>query len=477
MKRKIFFKGGLSFLSLFAICFLIYSCNKYDLKDATIQSSNSIDIRSNSELSTIDLQRIDFTKVFVKALEDADFNAYLKAKYTALDLTDQEFAYGRYFEDEVSGGLKLHEHLKATADSHFPNLGQSSDFFTEIVSSDPLLTIDFPDAENFDLNSWTPGLAPDIIVYTESEIVLPSGVSGYPGYNSLGNTLEYLSSAEPTGVTLVTKTSETLLAIDLENMILHDGTVPDEIFGLFVDCEQLLIEVEQAWEDVKNATTEEDYIYFLIEYDKLVERYRELCVEDPPPPGSDCEEECERDCLEAPEMLFKYRIPNWSVFDEFDCGIRERYANFVVHVVPIKFDGTTGPERIVKLPRKKKGDLLDCSPRPCQGKWVEANEITWPEDWNKEEIEFFQYTWFETDNQTVGITISAGIGVKTKIKVPGTPIEIELGTSVGIKFEFDCNDDVLLGSFVETYCEKAYRPGNFNSTGGGGVEFFVGHNH
>jgi len=110
-------------------------------------------------------------------------------------------------------------------------------------------------------------------------------------------------------------------------------------------------------------------------------------------------------------------------------------------------------------PALKKGDLLDCSPSPCVGKWVTAGlpYRIWT-DWNLSEIASpYVIHWSEVDNVQTSATIGFPMSASFKFE--------DVGVSMGVNASMTIVGEktVLLGSAPVFYCDPIMAINNTGS--------------
>lgn len=420
------------------------------------------------DLSTLDLEdqrRADFAKVFAKAFSNSDLRTYLKNKYATLDPLDREFVYAIHRNEAVSGSITLQQMLLSYADSSFI-AKYGINIFNTIIGVDPLLTIDFVEDEVFTLDDWTTSTIPLVGVATKQTVSFPSQTPGYPGYDNSGNLIRFDGITSPTSFSIWVKKSETLVAINRTTNLTFEGQNLAEILpgrrdtnGVpeFLPCETLLMEIEAIDYDYDGISQTEWPNWLLVHYNLLLDEYAKYCVDPTGGGGTTCTEPCERDCVEADEILVKFRITGWNAFQTIKNRPFERWFKFRC-MGPI-LDPNNGVIAILDIITKKykKKDLLDCG-NPCSGRWLTLEQRIW-KDWKLSEVrDPMQYIWFEDDDTNTTTTISSGITPTITIKVDDVSFAFS-GPTFNIGQSSLSPALLSLGSSQVFYCDPANAPG------------------
>lgn len=456
------------FILLAASLFLVFSCKKSEMQSNEIGYLN-LEAESR-DLSTLDLEdqrRADFAKVFAKALSNSDLRTYLKNKYATLDPLDREFVYAIHRNEAVSGSVTLQQMLFTYADSSFITK-YGTNIFNTIIGVDPLLTIDFVEDEVFTLDDWTTSTIPLVGVATKQTIGFPSQTPGYPGYDNSGSLIRFDGVASPTSFSIWVKKSETLVAINRTTNLTFEGQNLAEILpgrrdtnGVpeFLPCETLLMEIEAIDYDYDGISQTEWPNWLLVHYNLLLDEYAKFCV-DPTGGGggNPCTEPCERDCVEADEILVKFRITGWNAFQIIKNRAFERWFRFRC-IVPVLDPNNAAIASVEIFTYKyKKGDILDCNPSPCVGRWLTLDQRIW-ENWVLSEVRSpMQYIWVEDDSNTLTTSVSTGITPKLTVKVNDVAFEFT-GPTFNITQSTISPSVQPLGSSPVFYCDPANAPG------------------
>ncbi len=469
---KILLKNLGLFLVLVMLIIGFQSCEKEQINPKTNSTSELFGIEKDISQQSSKIRNI-FAKTLASALENQKLRAYLKDKYEKLEEKDREFLYAEFYKDKV-GNVPLHELLASYADK-----GVDPDFFLALPTNDPLLTIDFPDVSTFTIGTWNLNVVPDVANYLGSS-------TATRGYNSKGQVLEFTADDIPSKVTLIVKTSEKSIVLNTKTWTTLDGSPLSDILPTKSPkdiCDELLAQIIQLEVIIELADEfgVEPSPNIIIEYEILYDLYLEFCFPDTNG-GDPCDEKCDRDCVEADETMFKFKLGGAfggakELFKAFDCGWFEKYADFRYIVVfedaqgnpalpnPLMFSGGS----------HKKSDILNCSWGNCEGIWITRNQRIW-KDWDLDEIaDVMYYNWIEIDGTQVTVEFEAGVSatLKFKVKVGKLEVSFEPEISLGVSWELECNDIFQLGNGPVFYCDDADNLGTLYDTGD--FQYYVGH--
>ncbi len=454
----------IKFYFLLFILIIITSCEKTQICDYKSQETN---LRNNWNT---ELARIEFGRIFAKALTNLSFRIYLKDLLTNLDMNDDELIYSLRRNDYIFNNTKLKDFLSSFSDLQ---LQQSfgADFFEEIALRDPLMAINYPDVETFDLISWDPNnTIPVVGIKTENLVEISSGIFSAYCFNHSGS-LQFLDGAsQPTQATLIIVTSEEYVSLDRFSLTLDDGTDFNNFIKVYtgdLPCDELLNYIQDLIAELENTGDQR----LVIRIRDLVNQYKVLCTDNPSTTGEiDPDGTCQRDPVIADEMFFDLKLVNNDVKDSYDCWIWENRSDFLVTTSWEKVNGTYTPARNILLAPIRWKYLKD-------GKTYTTNIRIW-EDWNKNEMLRLYYTWSElgSGNGPKNPTVSLSAGGDLKIKIIGKEINLKLGFGFTLPFSSsDCDNIILLGGDIVHYCDQADKPGYLYNTGS--ILFHHAHNY
>ncbi len=463
--KSIFLRGGAIFVLLLAL-----ACEKDAVNDERASTSEEMvafrsfeDLTPNDEASVNEVRTV-LARTLAKALQNNQVRAYIHQKMSWAYASNYEMIYIAEKDSLVNGTARFADVLKAVANPQIINqYGQ--DFFDRITEISPLIAISIPDWDSFNGGNWDVSTIPNVTAVLESN-------EGYDlkMFDAAGNTVPIEYDIHEDGLTV-----PSLGVWDAEGyyLITANGTFLsgisiDEVFPQFLDeCSELLEAAITALQNYYNTGLE----FYLVSHENLLSIYNHcmgLDDDDGGGNGDPCEEDCERDCEDLDEHLVDFKINGWGVFKNIrNQPFENKYVFHGVWLAATRLDfgsSDLGPlqQRDLRYvsPVLKKGDILDCSSRPCQGKWIKSGLPfrLWT-DWMREELGSpYVIDWSEVDNQR--ITIGGSIAIAPKFKLSE---ELEITTTYTFSFQWVGELTVLLGSQQVFYCDPILKPNNTGS--------------
>lgn len=412
--------------------------------------------------------RILFAQTLSKAMQDENLRRFIHEKMQQVYHSDYEMIYLAEKNTIVYDDKKFSEILKSYADPEIlKNHGE--DFFNTLTDISPLLAINMPDLDAFNATTWNVNYVPDVAAVMEGT---PSSFRLFSSRGDSGVNFRN-EGAELENPTLSVWDAETYYLLSADGMTYdgpHIGNYMPRIVGAPEgpggpgdpnggECDYLL---EQALNAMTAYEVTGQYFY-LVEHNTLLEMYID-CLGlggggggDPDP----CTEPCERDCETLDETLVEFKINGWQVFTNIRNQLFENKYVFhgdVLAATRNSFGAVVPHAGKYVSPTLKKGDLLDCSPSPCQGKWKTANYRIWT-DWKQDEFGSPYFVdWAEVDNGSTTFNLSFPFTAKFKLS---DTVEISAGVTVG--FSRTGDKIVALGNAPVFYCDPILMANNTGS--------------
>jgi hypothetical protein len=464
MRKKFFVLSMLIFLSILVT---VLSCNKDSLSNKTDEQISMRDSRiSKSQIYDI---RKAFAKTLIIAMrEEPALRSFLKNKCIIADTSNYELVYLSLKDNAVTRGLTFSQILA----SHAPEdvlQAFGANFFNQLVNDVPLLTISFPDMDNVHLSDWNTNTIPDVAA------VSTINLKSFTLYSSENNSKNELTLND--GQIEEDVISRPILAVyDAENHYLVNfegftfegisinsympGMRGDDPPSSIYDCWHFYLESQQAIASYIFTNEGIRQQYYLAEHNKLIKKYMEcLNLFGVTFFTTDLENPCQRDHEIQDEHIVDFKINGWTTYthiknqafeDKFvfhgDVLALTRNSMGVVSSYNVKYVSGT----------LKKEDLLDCSPHPCSGKWVNANYRFWT-DWKKDSFGSpYLVKWAEVDGGSAAINM--GQTITSSFTYEGATF----AETKTIGYSYKGDPIVDLGSAPVIYCDPIMME---NSTG------------
>jgi len=453
--------GGAIFVLLLAL-----ACEKdavYDERASTPEEMVAFrsfeDLTPNDEASVNEVRTV-LARTLAKALQNNQVRAYIHQKMSWTHASNYEMIYIAEKDSLVNGTARFADVLKAVANPQIINqYGQ--DFFDRITEISPLIAISIPDWDSFNGGNWDVSTIPNVTAVLESN-------EGYDlkMFDAAGNTVPIEYDIHEDGLTV-----PSLGVWDAEGyyLITANGTFLsgisiDEVFPQFLDeCSELYEAAITALQNYYTTGLE----FYLVSHENLLSIYNHcmgLDDDDGGGNGDPCEEDCERDCEDLDEHLVDFKINGWGVFKNIRNQPFENKYVFHADILGARLNslGLISPVNLKMVTRVfRKGDLLNCGTRPCQGRWLPVNFRIGP-DWDNSIFgDPYAIAWAEVDGGSVNIGLTFGVNVKFKVKVDD--IEVEVGGSVSTTVSYAGSSTVLLGIQEVHYCDPIMKENNTQS--------------
>ncbi len=455
------------FKFLYFIAFILLGLSACKKESITEENAAPFELKAKDPKS-INEVRILFAQTLSKALQDEKLRQFIHEKMQKVYHSDYEMIYLAEKNTIVYDNKKFSEILKSFADPEIlKNHGE--DFFNTLTDISPLLAINMPDLDAFNATTWNVNYIPDVAAVMEGT---PSSFRLFSGNDDSGVNFRN-EDTELEDPTLSVWDAESYYLIQADGMT-YEGPHVREYMPRIVagpdgpggpgdpppgdDC-GMLLQMALSALDTYEVTGQ---TFYLIQHNVLLEMYID-CLGlgggngDPDP----CTEPCERDCEVIDETLKEFKINGWQVFTNIRNQLFENKYVFHGDVLAATRNslGTITPHSGKYVsPAFKKGDLLDCNPSPCQGKWKTANYRIWT-DWKQDEFGSPYFVdWAEVDNGTTTFNLSFPFTAKFKLS---DTVEISAGVTVG--FSRTGAAIVGLGSAPVFYCDPIMMANNTGS--------------
>jgi hypothetical protein len=453
--KTLFLLIGCGLTIYFAAC---KKDNTEPIADTPTETNLSVTDRED-----VNRARNNFAQTLARAMNDPQVRQFVHGKLQQADDPNYEFLYIAEKNSVLPNGMTFAQVLANYGSGN----GLNDAYFQDITEIDPLLMITIQEGDNLGVSNWNLNTVPEVAAVPTGPQTMDSY---YPVYNGNGqrSNRQLTNTTQPVlGVCaaeasyLVDGAGTTIDGVKLSDLLstLPEGKNLGDILPNFISDEQ--------------RYTVKGNEYYLIGHGPIADAVNALIIEEgdggggeyPPgggnPPGDGpCNEPCARDCETLPEMLVDYKINGWSVFQ----NIRNQpfETKYVFHgdvsTALVNSLGTVSPFTIKYVSGVwKKGDLLDCSPSPCQGKWKKANFAIGP-DWDMAQMASpYFVSWAEVDPGTT--TVSFGIPTTVKFKVG--PVELSTGITFGVSRTGAAIVD--LGRLAVFYCDPIMKQNNTGS--------------
>lgn len=449
------------------------ACNKNEFMYSR-KVDDVINMRSGNGT---DNARMAFARTLARALTNADIRAYIRDKITGLYDNADDMIYLKY-KDSTLNGQKLSYILKNYAEPSILNQYGEDFFDNDVVNTCPLLSMKVVETDVVDIEDWSFEYLPAVFVPLSNDSIWISVRAD--------STLQVIAEVhidDPEYITISVGDSEANYLVRSDGSLYGGGHIRNampSIQPISIDSGEIQYRNEPydpcfyLYEQA--ITSYNQYLingqqFYLVNHDLLLAEYYE-CIEAnfPPNPGSNpplSSSSCDRDNDNFDEILSGFKLNNWSVFNAIRNQKGESeykfHANFVL--ITVRQDNPSSPFSAFSLrfvtPLYNKSDLMQCRPRPCQGKWKGANYRIW-RDWNLFQLaEPYVVDWSEVDDEvvttsfTMGLSVSARIGDATNF--------VTIGRNMGLTISRVGDKTVLLGSSPVFYCDPfslEYNTGN-----------------
>ncbi len=412
---------------------LAIGCQQFNLEYPPPQGTGM-----DAEYQTVrDKLAVKFAHQLAASLKEPDMRRFIREEVLQQFDGDYNFLLGTHLNKPVritepSGRVREVTFKEALFGPQPANArGSADDFLDSLQQYYPLLQIAVPELEKASAENWQIEDDIPLVAITPEEA---EGITTVMAIDSEGNTSQLPVATEPDEPVIVVSANERLIGI------------PKNASGR-TDCPIL--------QEPYYSTPTTDY-YFADDYYATLNNCNIGNPPPPPPPSGEPCNGCDRDCKNTKDELVKVKFNSISTLRKAEpwlYGKIELQALITIgNQSPSAFWGLT------KTNVGKRKDYRTCDFwGNCTPIWrnINAEILTW----DPNEIgDRMKYSWYEIDNNTGTVTISATVGFPNN-NVTGS-VTFNLGTQ-----------RYFLGESYVEYCDNADGNGTLYNTGD--VSFYV----